>query len=274
MAEGNAPLSYRAGKEPRGLDVALAQAVAARTRRPLKVVFFESEYERESTLAQEVNALLSSGVCQLASGYALFAADLGDPPRASARTPDYDGAKPRRLRPFVQLRRLAASRAYYASAMGVIVADPATRVERLSDLEGRRVGAVTGTIAGSALVLYRNGLLQKRLVSLSQGEDLLSALESGRFDATLTPLAKFDAYRLAHSGSRLARSAYVHPLRFNLGMVGLEGEPSLEAASRTIESALASGELPKWAAAAGVTWVAPGSPDVNPPFGMGSLLAD
>lgn len=274
MAEGNAPLSYRAGKEPRGLDAALAQAVAARMRRPLKVVFFESEYERESTLAQEVNALLSSGVCQLASGYALFAADLGAPARASARTPDYDGGKPRRQRPFVQLGRLTASRAYYASAMSVITADPALRVDRLSDLQGRRVGVVTGTVAGSALLLYGNGVLQKNLVTLSQGEDLLSALESGRFDATLAPLAKFDAYRLAHPGTRIARTPYFHPLRFNLGMVGLEGEPALEAANQTIESALASGDLSRWATSAGATWVPPGSPDVNPPFSMGSLSAD
>jgi len=58
MAEGNAPLSDRASKEPRGLDVAVAQAIASEMGRALSVVFFESQYERETTLAQEVNALL------------------------------------------------------------------------------------------------------------------------------------------------------------------------------------------------------------------------
>jgi ABC-type amino acid transport substrate-binding protein len=51
MADGNAPLSYRVNGEPRGLDVALAQAIATEAGRPLKVVFFESEYERDKSLA-------------------------------------------------------------------------------------------------------------------------------------------------------------------------------------------------------------------------------
>ena len=42
MAEGNSPLSHRVAKEPRGLDLAVAQAIASEVRRPLQVVFFES----------------------------------------------------------------------------------------------------------------------------------------------------------------------------------------------------------------------------------------
>jgi len=275
MAEGNSPLSYASAGEPRGLDVAIARAIAFEMGRPLKVVFFESQYERETTLAQEVNAMLSSGVCDIASGFALFAADLGAPSRPSARTPDHEGAKPRRQRPFVPLGSLAASRAYHAMAMGVVTRDSAMRVDTLSDLQGFRIGAVTGTIAGSALVLYRNGALQKGLVTLSQRENLLEALESGRFDATLTPLNKYDAYRLAHPDTRIARAAFVHPLRINLGFVGLESEPAaLAAANQVIERTLASGDLGRWAAAAGATWTRPEAPDVQPSFTMGSLRID
>lgn len=275
MAEGNSPLSYGSAKEPRGLDVAIAQAIASGMVRPLRVVFFESQYERETTLAQEVNAMLSSGVCDLASGFALFAADLGAPSRPSARTPDHEGAKPRRQRPFVALGRLAASRAYHAMAMGVVTRDPAMRVDTLADLQGFRIGAVSGTMAGSALVLYRNGVLQKGLVTLSQREDVLEALESGRFDATLTPMNKYDAYRLAHPETRIARAAYVHPLRINLGFVGLESEPAaIAAANRAIERALAGGDLSRWAAAAGATWIRPEAPDIQPSFTMGSLRID
>ncbi len=275
MAASNPPLSYRAGGEERGLEVAVARAIAGELGRPLKVVFFESQYEREVSLAQEVNAMLSSGVCELASGYALFAADLGAPSRPNARTPDHDGAKPRRERPFVTLSRLAATRAYYTMAMGVITREPGMRVDSLVDLQGQRVGAITGTLAGSALLLYRNGVLQKGLVTLSQLDDLLAALESGRFDATLTPLSKYDAYRLAHPGTRLARAAYVHPLRINLGFVGLETESEvLGAGSRAIERAIASGDLARWAQAAGVTWIAPEAPDIQPPFGFGSLRTE
>ena len=145
MADGNPPLSHRVGKEPAGLDVAVARAIAAEAGRPLKVMLFESELERDTSLAHEVNALLSSGVCELASGFALFAPDLGAPGRATARTPDHAGAKPRRQRPFVELGKLAGSRAYYTSAMGVVTRDASLRVETLADLQGSRVGAVTGT---------------------------------------------------------------------------------------------------------------------------------
>ena len=222
-----------------------------------------------------MNALLSSGVCDLASGYPLFASDLGAPSRASARTPDYDGAKPRRLRPFVPLGRVAATRAYQAAAMGVVTRDPGLRVETLADLQGVRVGAVSGTMAGSALIFYRNGILTKGIVSLSQREDLLAALDAGQFDATLTPLSRYDAYRLAHPNTKIVRAAFVHPLRINLGVVGLESEPAaIAAADRAIERALAGGELARWANAAGASWIRPVPPDVQPEFTIGSLRTD
>ena len=275
MADDNAPLSYRANGEARGLDAALARAIASEAGRPLEIVFFESEYDRDRTLAHEVNALLASGVCELATGFALFASDLGAPGRPAARTPDYDGAKPRRQRPFVPLGRLAATRAYQAMAMGVVTRDPALRVQTLADLQGMRVGAVTGTMAGSALVLYRNGILQKGLVTLSQREDLLAALDTGRFDATLTPLSRYDAYRHAHPGTQIVRAAFVHPLRINLGVVGLESELApLAAADRAIERALADGALARWAEEAGVSWIRPEPPDVQPAFTINSLRVE
>jgi ABC-type amino acid transport substrate-binding protein len=275
MAEENAPLSYKSGKDAHGLDAAVAKAIAAEAGRPLKVVFFESEYDRDKTLAQEVNAMLSSGVCNLASGYALFASDLGAPGRAEARTPDFEGAKPRRQRPYIPLQRLASTRAYFAAAMGVVTRDAALRVDSLADLQNLKVGVITGTMAGTAAVLYRNGVLRAGLVTLSQKEDLLAALEAGRFDAALTSLTRFDAYRLTHRDTRLARAKYLHPLRINIGFVGLESEPAaLAAGSRAIERALASGELARWAEREGVTWIAPEPPDVQAPFAFGSLRTD
>jgi ABC-type amino acid transport substrate-binding protein len=274
-AEANPPLSYAVNREPRGLDVAVAKAIAAELKRPLELVFFESEYDHDKTLAQEVNALLSSKVCDLASAFALFASDLGAPPRESARAPDYEGAKPRRQRPFIPLSRLAGSRAYYAMAMGVITRDPALRVDTLADLQNSTVGAVTGTMAGAALMFYRNGILQARLITLSQREDLLAALEAGRFDATLTPLSKYDAYRLAHPDTRLARAKFIHPLRINMGFVGLENETAvLSAANRAIERALANGDLKRWAEESGATWIAPEPPDIQPAIGIGSLRVE
>jgi ABC-type amino acid transport substrate-binding protein len=159
-------------------------------------------------------------------------------------------------------------------AMGVVTRDPNVAVDSLADLQQLKVGAVSGTLAGSALMLYRNGLLQPSIVTLAQRENALEALAAGRFDATLVALTSYDAYRLAHPEARLFRAKFVHPLRINLGLVALEDAPALAAASRVIERSLASGELAKWAEEAGVTWIAPQPPDVNPPFSLFSLRAD
>jgi hypothetical protein len=71
------------------------------------------------------------------------------------------------------------------------------------------------------------------------------------------------------------RAAFVHPLRINLGVVGLESEPAAIAAGNgAIERALASGELARWAKAAGATWIRPEAPDVQPAFTIGSLRSD
>lgn len=273
-AENNPPLSQKAKGAARGLDIAVAQAIARDMGRALQVVFFESEYEADKSLAHEVNALLSSQVCQLASGFPLFASDLGAPSRATARTPDYDGAKPRRLRPFVTLKEMAASKPYYAMAMGVVTRDPGIAAETLADLQNVKVGAVSGTLAGSALMLYRNGLLQRSIVTLAQRESALEALAAGRFDATLVALTRYDAYRRAHPEARLFRARFVHPLRINIGLVGLQDEPALAAASRVIERSLAGGELGQWAEEAGATWIAPQPPDINAPFSLFSLRVE
>ena len=136
VAEDNEPLSYVHEGKPRGFDVRIAQAIADEMGRPLRIVPFETEYERESTLAREVNALLSSQVCELASGFPLLREDIGVP-SGPARTPDYPGAKRFRERPFVPLQPLSASRPYQGMALVAVVRREVARpVTRLSDLKG------------------------------------------------------------------------------------------------------------------------------------------
>jgi ABC-type amino acid transport substrate-binding protein len=160
-------------------------------------------------------------------------------------------------------------------AMGVITRDGAMKVESLADLQNVKVGAVSGTMAGSALMLYRNGLLQSSLVTLNQRENALEGLEAGRFEATLASLATYDAYRLRNPATRLVRAAYVHPLRVNLGFAGLEKEKDLlAAANQVISRTIADGQLERWAQAAGATWVAPRPPDVVSHFGVQDLRAE
>jgi ABC-type amino acid transport substrate-binding protein len=275
MAEDNPPLSYRAGDESRGLDVRVAGAIAAELQRKLRIVPFESKYEQDSTLSQEVNALLSSGVCDLASGFALLASDLGAPARPTARVPDYPGAKRPPQRPWVPLGTLVASRPYHAMAMALVVRDPARQGATLADPGDARIGVVTGTLAGAAVSLYRNGKLRPQIVSLAQNQNLLEQLEAERFDAALVTLDRLDAWRLAHPASPLRRAAYTHPLRINIGFVALRDSADLVAAAdRVIERATASGELQRWSEETGTTWVVPAEPAVAAAIGLADLVRE
>ena len=92
VAADNPPLSHLVAGQPRGLDVRIAQAAADALGRPLKLVPFETTYEKESTLTHEVAALLAAGVCEAVSGFPLVTGEFDLPTRASSRTPDYPGA--------------------------------------------------------------------------------------------------------------------------------------------------------------------------------------
>jgi ABC-type amino acid transport substrate-binding protein len=275
VAENNPPLSYEVKDELRGLDVRVAQAIADAQQRPLKLVPFESKYEADSTLSQEVNALLSSRVCDMASGFALMTTDLGAPARPTARVPDHPGAPPPPKRPWVPLGTLAPSKAYHTMAMTLVVRDPARAQATLAEPGDARIGVVGGTMSGTAVSIYRNGKWRSQLVSLRQDQDALAELEAGRIDMTLTPLDRLDAWRLAHAGTPLRRTAYLHPLRINIGFVGLaENAALLAAANDVIDRARASGDLARWTAEAGATWVPPADPEVAGPIGLPDLMRD
>ena len=275
MAENNPPLSWHADGRMRGLDARIASAIADELHRPLVIVPFESEYESDSTLSQEVNALLSSDVCQMASGFALVAGDLGAPARPTARVPDYPGAKRPPLRPWIPLGSLTPSRAYHAAATGLVVRDAARVSATLAEPGDARIGVVTGTLAGTAASLYHNGKLRPQLVSVAQNEDVLALLEAGRFDAALVPLDRLDAWRLAHPATLLRRAAYVHPYRINIGFVArTESSALLEAADRVIDRALANGDLQRWSADSGASWIAPVEPQVRPAFNLLDLMRE
>jgi ABC-type amino acid transport substrate-binding protein len=188
---------------------------------------------------------------------------------------EYPGAKRKREQPFITLGALAGSRAYLGAALGVATKSPPPEVRRLSDLSGLRIGAVSGTLSGTTLMMYRNGLLKARMVSLSQREDALQRLHEGAFDALLLPLTQFDAYRREHPHTDLALSTYRRALGVNFGFAALAtSQDVLHAADRVIDSALASGELQRWAEYEGITWVPPASPDVSAGFNFLQLLND
>ncbi len=265
IAEDNEPLSYVRKGQPKGLDVRVAQAIAAEMGRELKIIPFETEFERESTLAREVNALLSSSVCELASGFPLLREDLAAP-TGSARTPDHPGAKRRRERPFIPMQQLSPSRPYQGMALVVVLRSEAARkVERLSDVKGLRIGNVAGTLSSALLVMYRNGQLKGDLVSLPQrGESVFQRMQAGQIDAGLVAAGLYDAWKLEHPDSTFVLTEYRRPLGINLGFVAApQGADALRAANRVIERALQQGDLAKWAAEEGVSWMKPTAPDVS-----------
>lgn len=72
LDEDRPPLSvHRRGEPDSGFDVLLAQAIAERMGRPLKIQWFESKLDEDSSPQLEANALLSDGRCSLVGGYAL-----------------------------------------------------------------------------------------------------------------------------------------------------------------------------------------------------------
>jgi ABC-type amino acid transport substrate-binding protein len=265
IAQDNEPLSYVRDGKPKGLDVRVAQAIAAELGRELRIIPFETEYERESTLAREVNALLSSSVCELASGFPLLREDLALP-TGSARTPDFPGAKRRRERPFIALQPLSASRPYQGMALVVVLRREAARkVERLSDIKGLRIGNVAGTLSSALLLMYRNGLLKSDLVSLPQrGVSVFELMQGNKVDAGLVAAGLYDAWKLEHPEHMFVLTEYRRPLGINLGFVAVaQGNEALRSANRVIERALESGDLVKWAAEEGVSWMKPTQPDVS-----------
>lgn len=275
MAEDNPPLSYAVKADTRGLDVRLAQALAAELKRELRIVPFESKLEGETTLSQEVNALLSSGVCDIASGFSLLAGDLGPPGRPTARVPDHPGAKRRPLRPWVPLGTLVPSLAYHAMAMGLVVRDAERAGATLAEPGDARIGIITGTLSGTAVSMFRGGKLRPQIVSLSRTENVLEQLEAKRFDAALVALDRLDAWRIAHPDTTLRRTPYLHPFRINIGFVARnDATEVLAAANRVIERALGNGDLQRWATESGATWVAPAAPQVGAPFALADLLRE
>ncbi|MFM9883856.1 MAG: hypothetical protein ACKVQT_12595 [Burkholderiales bacterium] len=275
MDEGNPPLSQRVKRESRGLDVYLAEAIAKAANRPLKIVFFEVENERDRNVVHEINAMLSANVCELASGFALFAPDLGAPSRASARVPDHDGAPPRRQRPYITLQSLAASRAYQASTLGVVVRDTALNVATLADLQHQRIGVTAGTVAGTALAMYRKGALISAMRSIAQREDIFAVLEGETLDAVLAPLNKWDAYRLAHPHTKLHAGTYQHPFRMHLGFAALaSAQAILATVNDVIGRSIQDGNLQRWADATGTTWIRPSGEEVRSSFRTADLITE
>jgi ABC-type amino acid transport substrate-binding protein len=257
---------HQRGKPDSGFDVALAQAVAGRLGRPLRIQWFESKLDESSSPALEANALLSEGRCALVGSYALTRDSLKVPGVKAAKLPDFEGATRDDRRRRVPVGVLAPSQPYAYSPLTVVLGEKARgrKISGVGDLAGLRIAIESGTLGDAILMTFENGRLIDYITHLVPGRhDLLGALNGGEFDATLLDLSRFDAYRAAHSDSRLAASGYYYPIGFNRGYVGLASDPALIAAvNKALSDLQAAGTIARIAKAAGLTYLPPVEPAI------------
>jgi ABC-type amino acid transport substrate-binding protein len=249
LDENLPPLSvHHRGAPDSGFDVALAQAVASQLDRPLKIQWFESKLDEDSSPTFEANALLSDGLCSLVGSYALTK-DTG---------PDH--------RRRVQLGVLQPSRPTLYSPLTVILGPNARdrHIAGVGDLTGLRIGIESGTLADAILMTFEGGRLIDGITHLVPGrDDLLGTLDRGELDATLLDSRRFDAYRAAHPDTRIVASGYFYPIGVNRGYVGLASDPALlTAVDRTLADLQTSGKIAELAQTAGLTFLPPREPAI------------
>jgi ABC-type amino acid transport substrate-binding protein len=267
LDENLPPLSlHQRGKPDSGFDVALAQAVADRLGRPLKIQWFESKLDESSSPALEANALLSDGRCALVGSYALTNDSLKVPGVKTAKLPDFEGATRDDRRRRVPVGVLTPSQPYVYSPLTVVLGEKARgrKISGVGDLAGLRIAIESGTLGDAILMTFEKGRLIDDITHLVPGRhDLLGALNSGEFDATLLDLSRFDAYRVAHPDTRLAASGYYYPIGVNRGYLGLASDPALIAAVNMALAGLqAAGTIADLAKAAGLTYLPPVEPAI------------
>ncbi len=265
LDENLPPLSaHHRGKPGSGFEVMLGQAVADRLGRKLEIQWYESKLDEDSSPPLEANALLSDDRCSLLGSYAFTEDGLVAPGVKTAKLPDFDGATRDDRRRRIPLGTLVPSKPYMFSTLTVVLGPGAKqrKVADIGDLAGLRLAIESGTLADAILMTFDKGRLINDITHLiPTRDDLLGALEEGKFDATLLDIRRFDAYRAAHPDTKLTASGYSYPIGVNRGYVGLSKAPELLAAVNTVLADLiASGALAELARSAGLTYLPPREP--------------
>jgi ABC-type amino acid transport substrate-binding protein len=267
LDEDRPPLSaHHKGKPDAGFDVLLAQAIADRMGRPLKIQWFESKLDEDSSPQLEANALLSDGRCALIGGYALTTDSLVKPGVPTARLPDFAGATRDDRRRRVALGVLAPTRPYVYSPMTVVLGPKARgrKIADIGDLAGLRLAIESGSLGDAILMTFDKGRLIDDITHLVPArDDLLGALNRGDYDATLIDLARYDAYHAAHPDMAITASGYYYPIGANRGYVGLGSDPALiEAVNKALSDLAAEGKIAEFGRQAGLTYLPPREPAV------------
>jgi len=269
LDENLPPLSaHHRGKPDTGFDVALAQAIAEKLGRPLKIQWFESKLDEDSSPSLEANALLSDGRCSLVGGYALTKDSLVVPGVKTAKLPDFDGATRDDHRRRIPVGVLIPSQPYVYSPLTVVLGPKAKdkakerKITDVGDLAGLHIAIESGTLGDAILMTFDKGKLIDDITHLVPGRsDLLAELERGEFDATLLDLRRFDAYRAVHSDTKITASGYYYPIGANRGYVALDSDRALlDAVDKALTGLQSAGTLVQLGQAAGLTYLAPREP--------------
>ena len=267
LDEDRPPFSaHHRGKPGTGFDLTLAQAIADRMGRPLKIQWFESKLDEDSSPQLEANALLSDGRCSLVGGYALTRDSLVVPGVKTAKLPDFEGATRDDRRRRIELGVLSPSQPYIYSPLTVVLGPKARgrTINSIGDLSGLRLVIESGTLGDAILMSFDKGRLIDNITHLVPGrDDLLGALDRGDYDATVVDLARFDAYRAAHHETGVSASGYYYPIGANRGYVGLASDSALiTAVNKALTELMAEGKMAEFGKQAGLTYLPPREPAI------------
>jgi len=267
LDEDRPPLSvHHRGKPDTGFDVLLAQAIADRLGRPLRIQWFESKLDEDSSPQLEANALLSDGRCSLVGGYALTADSLVGPGMKTARLPDFAGATRDDRRRRIALGVLTPSKPYVYSPMTIVLGPKARgrKIGDIGDLAGLRLAIESGSLGDAILMTFDKGRLIDGITHFVPArDDLLGTLDRGDYDATLIDLGRFDAHRAAHPDTAITASGYYYPVGANRGYVGLSSDPALiGAVNKALSELAAEGSIAEFGKLAGLTYLPPREPAI------------
>jgi polar amino acid transport system substrate-binding protein len=205
---------------PQGLDVAVAQLVAAELGRPLEVHWCAS--------AACSWRCLSEKRCDMAIGQ----------PHGSGSARD-----------------VAWSTPYSGSRFGLVVREGTTGIRSLVDLEGKRVGIVAGSVALASPVSSQG----HKTIEFKTRDKLLDEFAASQLDAAFVDDDFAAWYLHAHPELKLARVAeYVPRERWNMGFAVRTADSTLlKEINRALTSVVLNGLVSKAFSEQGVSYRAP-----------------
>ncbi|MFK7744089.1 MAG: c-type cytochrome [Roseobacter sp.] len=277
LARNGGAMSAMRHKGGEGMDYLMAQQIATAMDLPLKVTWFESESEEDTTPARDTIALLSAGLCDIAPGFALYEPILTQYAGTRAAIPYWlDRPDTHRRGAQVDLDEITVSVPYMRMEIGLVHREGVDvgAVGKISDLDGLKLGLEQGTLPGVLLLRQGTDDMNRTARTFNPGPEFLWHMENGVFDAALVTIGAYDFHRKQNSITTLQLHEYRHPLGFNLGVAMLaENDILVSAVNATITALNAQGKTAKFAQTAGVHYAAPRSPFVQARLSLRDLIA-